>query len=375
MWARQHADVRGLALVGSRVRGCARSDSDFDFVVLTRAASQYLEDDERFTELGAVRIDRPRAWGVLTERRLFFSSGPSVELGFADPSWAATDPVDAGTRRVVSDGMRILDDPDGLLKALSDACGVEPTPAFPEELTLRGGGLLLRDWSDEDASALRTICGDPDVCRFTSVPGTYSPDAARAWVGRIREQRLAGNGIALAILAPGAVDVIGNVNLVRFSPDRREAALGYWLVPVARGKGYATAATRVLCTWGFEELGLRRIELAILPTNRASRRVAERLNARHEGLRRDSHEAEGRPWDMEIYTLKPARDPCHQGDRPPTDTTDRLSGVLDVGIARDVARSTLAVAVPALIEREHAEIRDEEVGALFPLTRVSSEPV
>ena len=96
---------------------------------------------------------------------------------------------------------------------------------------------------------------------------------------------------------------VGNVNLVRFSDDGREAALGYWLVPAARGRGLATAAARLLCAWGFAELRLARIELAVLPGNASSQRVATRLGAVSAGIRRDSHHAGGRSWDMLIYSL------------------------------------------------------------------------
>ena len=39
----------------------------------------------------------------------------------------------------------------------------------------------------------------------------------------------------------------------------------------------------LLIRYGFEELGLHRLEAAIVPRNRASRRVAEKLGLRDEG--------------------------------------------------------------------------------------------
>ena len=48
-------------------------------------------------------------------------SGLEVEVGIAAPSWAATDPVDPGTRRVVEEGMRIIYDPEELLTRLVGA--------------------------------------------------------------------------------------------------------------------------------------------------------------------------------------------------------------------------------------------------------------
>ena len=59
----------------------------------------------------------------MTERRFALPSGLEVEFGVAPPSWAATDPVDEGTRRVVTDGALVLYDPKGILARLLDACG------------------------------------------------------------------------------------------------------------------------------------------------------------------------------------------------------------------------------------------------------------
>jgi len=56
---------------------------------------------------------------VLSDRLL------EVEVGIGPLSWAQIDPVDAGTRRVVTDGCRILHDPDGQLQRLLVACGVK----------------------------------------------------------------------------------------------------------------------------------------------------------------------------------------------------------------------------------------------------------
>ncbi len=55
-------------------------------------------------------------------RRLIMPSGLEVEVAVGRPSWAATAPVERGTRRVVNDGMRVLHDPQGLLARLQAAC-------------------------------------------------------------------------------------------------------------------------------------------------------------------------------------------------------------------------------------------------------------
>ena len=178
-------------------------------------------------------------------------------------------------------------------------------PSLPRSLTLRDGDIVLRDGPDRDAPALKPVCGERDVCQFTSIPSRYTAAEARAWIERQRQRRAAGAALALAITRQDNECPAGSVNLVRFSSDGREAALGYWLSPSARGRGLAVRAARTLCAWGFQELDLQRIELAILPGNSASHAVLRRLGAEHDGLRVGSHEADGRTWDMVIYSLTP----------------------------------------------------------------------
>ena len=122
VWAQQRSDIRALALVGSWAYGAPQPESDVDVVLLTEAPSDYIERDDWLEEIGAVRLVRTLAWGVITERRFALPSGLEVEVGIGTPAWAAVDPLDAGTRKVVSDGMRVLYDPDRLLAGLLAAC-------------------------------------------------------------------------------------------------------------------------------------------------------------------------------------------------------------------------------------------------------------
>lgn len=174
---------------------------------------------------------------------------------------------------------------------------------LPGELRLESDRTILRDWRDEDAPALEPVCGEWDVCAFTSVPWSYSKAGALGWIDRQRNKRAAGTVLALAIQGPEDDRALGNVNLAGLDDGGREAEIGYWLMPDARGRGLATTAVSLLVGWGFDQLGLERIEFAILPENVASQRVAERLGANPEGIRERSHQAEGRAWDMTIWSL------------------------------------------------------------------------
>ncbi len=64
----------------------------------------------------------------------------------------------------------------------------------------------------------------------------------------------------------------------------QSAYIGYWVDQRFAGQGIAPEATCLVMRFAFEVLGLHRIEIAIVPRNGASRRVAEKLGLRIEGI-------------------------------------------------------------------------------------------
>jgi len=77
---------------------------------------------------------------------------------------------------------------------------------------------------------------------------------------------------------------IGEVSLgaVQRGPFQ-SANVGYWVDHAHAGRGYVPEGVCLILRYGFEVLGLHRIEAAIVPRNRPSRRVAEKLGMRMEG--------------------------------------------------------------------------------------------
>jgi uncharacterized protein len=95
-------------------------DSDVDIVVLADTFAH--TDPQMWMRLLDGQVIRLEHWGPLREVRVQRASGLVVEIGIVPLNWANTDPIDAGTCRVINDGHRIICDPDGTLAALSRAC-------------------------------------------------------------------------------------------------------------------------------------------------------------------------------------------------------------------------------------------------------------
>ena len=118
-WAKNNR-VTGLALIGSYARDEARADSDIDLILLTPDPQAYIRHSDWIKSFGRVKSYQVEDWGLVTSLRAFYEDGLEVEFGLASPEWAKI-PLDPGTSEVISGGMQILFDREGLLdRALSD---------------------------------------------------------------------------------------------------------------------------------------------------------------------------------------------------------------------------------------------------------------
>ena len=98
---------------------------------------------------------------------------------------------------------------------------------------------------------------------------------------------------------------LGGCGLNRLDTRFLKSNLGYWVRTKAAGRGVATAATRLLARFGFEQLGLQRIEIIAAVDNVVSQRVAEKAGAQREGILRNGIRYHGRNIDAVCFSLIP----------------------------------------------------------------------
>jgi ribosomal-protein-alanine N-acetyltransferase len=75
--------------------------------------------------------------------------------------------------------------------------------------------------------------------------------------------------------------------------------IGYWIDERAAGRSLVAEGVVVVAEFAFETLGLHRLEVCIVPRNRNSRRVMEKLAFREEGLAQRLVEING-VWEDHI---------------------------------------------------------------------------
>lgn len=117
-WTTSQDNIEAVALVGSYARGTARPDSDIDLVIITNDPKLLLENVLWLKNFGQIKEIKNEDWGLIQSKRVFYKNGPEVEFGITTPKWAKIDPVDPGTKQVVSNGVKILYDKNGILQTL-----------------------------------------------------------------------------------------------------------------------------------------------------------------------------------------------------------------------------------------------------------------
>jgi ribosomal-protein-alanine N-acetyltransferase len=99
---------------------------------------------------------------------------------------------------------------------------------------------------------------------------------------REREWQL-GTGYGFGIFVEGRFAGEMNLSGVQRGPFQN-AYVGYWIDEARAGNGYVPEALVVAARFAFEDVGLHRLQVAIIPRNGASRRVVEKLGLRDEGV-------------------------------------------------------------------------------------------
>ncbi len=82
--------------------------------------------------------------------------------------------------------------------------------------------------------------------------------------------------------------MIGTIELYNYKPGFK-AELGYALHPHYWGQGIVVEAAKCLISWGFDDLHLKRIEVAAFVDNIQSQRVCEKLGFKKEGISRNGY--------------------------------------------------------------------------------------
>lgn len=163
------------------------------------------------------------------------------------------------------------------------------TPQAPTRLY--GRRIMLRPLTESDFDAygeVRRRNGDwltswePSRPAGTSDPALDRTAFRHRCVARERE-RQTGHAYSFGVFVDSAF--VGEVNLNNVMRGAMQTGtIGYWIDRKHAGNGYVAEGVAAIMKFAFDDLNLHRLEVCIIPRNTNSKRVAEKLGLRLEGL-------------------------------------------------------------------------------------------
>lgn len=174
--------------------------------------------------------------------------------------------------------------------------------------TLTDGSVRLRPIRRRDARAWREVRnrnrGWLRPWEATVPPGTPIVQAATftQLVRYLRAEAVAGRMLPYVVEYEG--QLVGQLTVAGIMwGSLCSAHVGYWIDQAVAGRGVIPTAVALVTDHCFRTVGLHRIEINVRPDNTASRRVAQKLGFREEGLRTAYLHIDGGWRDHVSYAL------------------------------------------------------------------------
>lgn len=169
--------------------------------------------------------------------------------------------------------------------------------SMPGPVFIPGDTVDLHTIEEADLEFLQRNVNDPRVWRRIGSADPVNAQQEREFF----EEVVGGDGgVHLLVCADG--EPVGTVGLNDLE-GRGAPELGYWVAPDHHRQGYATAAADLLVGYGFDQLGVHRIEARAFDFNEASQTVLERVGFTHEGTSREAAFVDGEYRDALWYGI------------------------------------------------------------------------
>ena len=165
---------------------------------------------------------------------------------------------------------------------------------FSKMPTIETERLILRPMRVSDAQDMYDYAKRSEVTTYL----LWSPHPSRSYTEEylryIEKRYRLGEFYDWAVVDRRSGRMIGTCGFTRFDFPHNVGEIGYVLSPDFHGRGFGTEAASRVLRFGFEVLGLHRIEVKFMQGNEASFHVAEKLGMTFEGYRRDAMLVKGK---------------------------------------------------------------------------------
>lgn len=166
--------------------------------------------------------------------------------------------------------------------------------------TIKTDRLLLRRFIDTDLENVFKGLSHPDIIKHYGVSFRTLEDTKEqmTWFENLEKEE---TGIWFAVCSKDNNTFYGAVGLNSLNKEHKKAEIGFWLLTDFWGQGIMKEAIPLICDYGFDKLGLHRIEGFVESDNSNSKKAMAKLNFQHEGTMKDCEIKNGKFISLDIY--------------------------------------------------------------------------
>ncbi|HEY2481197.1 MAG TPA: GNAT family protein [Caulobacteraceae bacterium] len=181
---------------------------------------------------------------------------------------------------------------------------IAPDPDLAGDLIVAAGDFALKPLEMSDAAELLAEFSDPRVVEWMDIEPLSHIDEARAIIDWAKSQRALGSGLRWSIRVRRTGAFVGTCGYNRITLERgRRGEIAYDLTGRWQGRGVMAAVLPATVEFGWNRLGLHRLEAFVTPGNARSCALLERHGFTREGVLAGYGFWKGRYFDQIVYGL------------------------------------------------------------------------
>ncbi|WP_440117767.1 GNAT family N-acetyltransferase [Paenibacillus sp. QZ-Y1] len=173
----------------------------------------------------------------------------------------------------------------------------EPFPVLETERT------LLRPITYADLEDMYRYCAVPAVSEYTTWDAHQSKEDTKAFIDVLMSQYENNKLGPWGIEDKQTNKLIGSCNYLGCDSNSMKVELGYVLSNEYWGQGITTEAVRRIIQFGFEDIGLERIQAKCMVNNIGSAKVMEKAGMKFEGVLRNFMRVKNELQDLKMYAI------------------------------------------------------------------------
>ena len=170
-----------------------------------------------------------------------------------------------------------------------------------KNIVIKTDRLLLRQFVESDLENVFKGLSHPDIIKHygISFDNLESTKEQMAWFADLEKNE---TGMWFAVCSLDNKTFYGAGGLNDLSKEHKKAEIGFWLLTDFWGQGIMKETMPLICNYGFDKLGLHRIEGFVESDNTNCKNAMAKLDFQYEGTMKDCEVKNEKFISLDIYS-------------------------------------------------------------------------